>query len=164
MRGEFPNLKVVIPLIEKTENLVREMAVDLAVPYFLISSDEKVEMFLSCDFAMAKSGTNAIEISLYKIPLLIAYKLNVFSHFIVKRMVKIKYANLINLILNRELIPEMLQDKCNAKELAQQMSRLMRDKNLANEQLDQGLVALKILGFNQSAKPSKMAALEILKL
>jgi len=164
LRGEFPNLKVVIPLIEKTENLVREMAVDLAVPYFLISSDEKVEMFLSCDFAMAKSGTNAIEISLYKIPLLIAYKLNVFSHFIVKRMVKIKYANLINLILNRELIPEMLQDKCNAKELAQQMSRLMRDKNLANEQLDQGLVALKILGFNQSAKPSKMAALEILKL
>lgn len=164
LRGEFPNLKVAIPLIEKTENRVRQMAVDLTVPYFLISSDEKVEMFLSCDFAMAKSGTNAIEISLYKIPLLIAYKLNVFSHFIVKRMVRIKYANLINLILNRELIPEMLQDKCNAKELAEQMAQLMRDKNLANEQLDQGLVALKILGFNQSAKPSKMAALEVLKL
>lgn len=164
LRREFSNLKVVIPLIEKTENRVRQMVVDLAVPYFLIRGDEKVEMFLSSDFAMAKSGTNAIEISLYKIPLLIAYKLNVFSHFIVKRMVKIKYANLINLILNKELIPEMLQDKCNAKDLAEQMARLIRDKNLAKQQLDEGLTALKILGFEKSAKPSKVAAQEVLKL
>jgi lipid-A-disaccharide synthase len=164
LRREFPNLKVAIPLIEKTENLVRQMVVDLSVPYFLISSDEKVDMFFSADFAMAKSGTNAVEISLYKIPLLIAYKINKITHFIVKRMIKIKYANLINLILNKELIPEMLQDKCNAKELASKMARLISDKNLADEQIDQGLFALKILGFEKSAKPSKMAAAEILKL
>lgn len=164
LRREFPNLKVVIPLIEKTENLVRQMVVDLSVPYFLIRGDEKVEMFFSADFAMAKSGTNAVEISLYKIPLLIAYKINKITHFIVKRMIKIKYANLINLILNKELIPEMLQDKCNAKELAEQMARLISDKNLADEQIEKSLVALKILGFEKSAKPSKMAAAEILKL
>lgn len=161
---EFPTLRVVIPLIEKTENRVREMVTKISAPYFLIRGDEKIDMFFASDFALAKSGTNTVELSLYRLPMVIAYKLNWLSHFIVKRMVKIKYANLINLILNKELIPEMLQDNCNADALADKLGGLMRNKNLAENQVKESLVVLKILGFDKGEKPSEVAAREVLKL
>jgi lipid-A-disaccharide synthase len=161
---KFNNLKVAIPLTTKTKDLVSKAAKDLSVSYFLINQDEKEEMFFAGDFALAKSGTNTMEISLYEIPMIIAYKLNVLSHFLLKMMIKIKFANLINLILNKEIIPEMLQNKCRGELMAQKLENLMINKDLAANQLNQSRQALEILGLGSKESASKKAALEILKL
>lgn len=158
------DLKVIIPLIDKTRNLVTEMAKDLKVPYFLIEKTEKNSAFFAADFAFAKSGTNTVEISLYRLPMVIAYKINFITHFIVKRMVKIKFANLINLISNREIIPEMLQDKCRSDLLFHEMEKLINDKNLAQKQLDESVSSLKEMGLESLENPSFKAAKEILKI
>ena len=161
---ENRDLKVVIPLIDKTRNLVTEMAKNLKVPYFLVEKNEKNAAFFAADFAFAKSGTNTVEISLYRLPMVIAYKINFITHFIVSRMVKIKYANLINLISNREIIPEMLQDKCRSDLLFLEMKKLINDKNLAQKQLDESVSALKDMGLGNHENPSFKAAKEILKI
>jgi lipid-A-disaccharide synthase len=160
---KIPNLKVLIPLVDKTRNLVLKMAKDLKVDYFLIEKDEKNSAFFATDFALAKSGTNTLEFSLYRIPMIIAYKINFFTHFIVKRMVKIKFANLINLILNKELIPEMLQNNCESKQISNCLEKLILDKNFAQKQISESLAALKLMGLGSSENPSKKAAMEILK-
>ena len=161
---KFPNLKVVIPLVDKTRGLVFEMAKTLKTQYFLIEKEEKNSAFFASNFALAKSGTNALEFSLYHLPLIIAYKINFITHFIVKRMVKIKFANLINLILNKELIPEMLQDNCNAQTIAGHLERLILDKNLAQKQITESEIALKLMGLRSNENPSQKAAAQILKL
>lgn len=161
---KFDNLKVVIPLTSKTKDLVDEMAKDLRVPYFLINQNEKEEMFFASDFALAKSGTNTMEISLFQIPMILAYKLNSLSYFLIKMMVKIKFANLINLILNKEIIPEMLQSKCRGELISQRFESLIVNKDLVLNQLNESKKALEILGLNNGEIPSKKAALEILKL
>lgn len=161
---EKSNLKVVIPLIEKTRQLVTEMAKNLKVEYFLVEKEERKSAFFATDFALAKSGTNTIELSLYRIPMIIAYKINVLTHFLVKRMVKIKFANLINLILNKELIPEMLQKNCEAKKLSLFLKKLIDDKNLAQKQIVESLPALNLMGFGSKKNPAEKAAEEILKL
>ncbi len=158
------DLKVVIPLIDKTRNLVSEMAKNLKVEYFLIEKDEKNSALFAADFALAKSGTNTLEISLYRLPMVIAYKINFITHFLVKRMVKIKFANLINLISNREIIPEMLQEKCCANLLFCEMQKLLDDKNLAQKQIDESVAALKLMGLGSAENPSFKAAKEILKI
>ena len=158
------DLKVVILLIDKTRDLVKEMAKNLKVEYFLIEKDEKNHALFAADFALAKSGTNTLEISLYRLPMVIAYKINFITHFLVSRMVKIQFANLINLISNREIIPEMLQDKCRADLLFYEMKKLLDDKNLAQKQIDYSTTALKLMGLGSGENPSFKAAKEILKI
>lgn len=157
-------IKVAIPLTLKTEKLVKKMAKSLKTQYFLIEKEEKNSMFFASDFAFAKSGTNTIELSLYKIPMIISYKINSLTHFIVKLMVKIKFANLINLISNKEIIPEMLQNKCEAKKLAFELEKLILNKNLATNQIDQSKTALVMMGLGSKVNSSCKAAQEILKL
>jgi lipid-A-disaccharide synthase len=161
---KIPNLKIVIPLTDKTRDLVLEMVQELKVEYFLIEKDEKDSALFATDFALAKSGTNTLEFSLYHIPMLIAYKINFLTHFIVKRMIKIKFANLINLILNKELIPEMLQKNCEAEKIATLLEKLILDKNFAEKQISESAAALKLMGLGSVINPSKKAAQEILKL
>ncbi len=160
---KIPNLKIVIPLVDKTRNLVSQMAKNLKTEYFLIEKEEKNSAFFAANFALAKSGTNTVELSLYRIPMIVAYKINFLTHFIVKKMVKIKFANLINLILNKELIPEMLQNNCESKQISHCLEKLILDKNFAQKQISESLAALKLMGFGSSENPSKKAAMEILK-
>ncbi len=158
-----PNLKVVIPLIDKTRNLVVEMAKNLKVEYFLIEKSEKESAFFAADFALAKSGTNTLEFSLHRIPIIVAYKINFLTHLILKIMVKIKFANLLNLILNKEIIPEMLQKNCTAKKLSALLEKLIDDKTFASKQIEESDKALKIMGLGSLKNPMQKAATEILK-
>jgi lipid A disaccharide synthetase len=68
------------------------------------------------------------------------------------------------LILNKELIPEMLQDNCNAQTIAGHLERLILDKNLAQKQITESEIALKLMGLRSNENPSQKAAAQILKL
>ena len=96
--------------------------------------------------------------------MIIAYKINFITHFLVKRMVKIKFANLVNLILNREVIPEMLQDNCEAKKICNKLLNLIEDENLSQKQIDDSFYALKLMGLEDDNSASFKAAREIIKL
>lgn len=158
------DVKVIIPLIDKTRELVTQMAKDLKVEYFLIEKEDKNSALFAADFALAKSGTNTLEISLYRLPMVIAYKINFLTHFLLKRMVKIQFANLINLISNQEIIPEMLQDKCRSDLIFVEMQKLLENKILAQKQIDDSEAALKLMGLGSLENPSFKAAKEILKI
>ncbi len=164
LAADKPNLKVFIPLIDKTRDLVVEMSESLKAQYFLIESKDKNAALFAADFALAKSGTNTVEMSLYRLPMIVAYKINCVTHFIVKRMVKIKFANLINLISNREIIVEMLQNKCRADLLFVELKKLIDDKFLAQKQITDSEKALKMMGLGSNENASCKAAKEILKI
>ena len=82
-------------------------------------SDDKIKAHLlkKSVFAVAKSGTVSLEICNAKIPSIILYKMNIINFLIIKMLVKIKYANVINIIANEEIIPELLQSDCNSKNI-----------------------------------------------
>ena len=82
-----------------------------------IISDEKIKdhILKKSIFAVSKSGTISLEISKRKIPSIIIYKMNFINFFIVKMLVKIKYANILNIAAGQMIIPELLQSKCNPK-------------------------------------------------
>lgn len=164
LKGKVENLSVVIPIIEKTKDLVEKMALDFEVKYVLIKKEEKEDALFSCDFALAKSGTNTIEISLYKLPMLICYKVNFISYLIARLLVKIKFANLVNLIMSKMIIPELLQKNCYHKIIEKNLEFLIKNPEIAKKQIDESYVALRSLGLGFEEKPSKKAIDEILKL
>ena len=162
---EKTNLKIAIPIVKKTQDLVRSLSNKINAPHFIIEDQEqKNSLYLSCDFAIAKSGTNTVEFSLYKIPIIICYKVNLLTYLILKTLIKIKYANLLNLILNREIIPELLQNDCNSQNIHKELKRFIDDKNLSLKQINDTQKALEMIGLNSNISASKKACNAIFDL
>ncbi len=84
---------------------------------------QKYEVFKRADMALAVSGTVALELVLAKTPTLVAYKANALTAFFAKRLIHLKWVSLPNIILNKELVPEMIQEKCNSTSLRQALQK-----------------------------------------
>ena len=107
--------------------------------------DEKIKSHIlkSSMFAVAKSGTISLEICNAKIPSVIIYKMGMINFFIVKMLVKIKFANIINIAAEEEVIPELLQSKCNPKDIYNTVDKLLSDKQALENQVNraQGIIS-----------------------
>ena len=104
----------------------------------LISNENiKIATIKKSIFAIVKSGTVSLEVSKYGVPSIIIYKMNFLNFFIAKLFLKIKYANMINIINDKEVIPELLQKECNSDEIYKTVNYLLKKPELLNEQLKQ---------------------------
>ena len=107
--------------------------------------DEKIKSHIlkSSMFAVAKSGTISLEICNAKIPSVIIYKMGMINFFIVKMLVKIKFANIINIAAEEEVIPELLQSKCNPKDIYNTVDKLLSNKQALENQVNksQGIIS-----------------------
>ena len=120
---------------------------------FQVISDENIKSQILSDsvFAVAKSGTVSLEICNAKVPSIIIYKINMINYLIMKFLVKVKFANIINIINNKEIIPELLQSECNAKEIYNSVNYLLNHSKLLKTQLDEIEKTLKNIKLNSSS-------------
>tara|TARA_B100001175_G_scaffold311258_1_gene315435 strand:+ start:78 stop:1211 length:1134 start_codon:yes stop_codon:yes gene_type:complete len=126
----------------------------------VISDDNiKSEILSNSIFAICKSGTVSLQVCNANVPSIIIYKLNFINFMIFKFLVNVKFANLVNIINNREVIPELLQDECNADEIFKSVNYLLRKPDLIKEQLD---VCNKTLEGIRSKSSSSAEAASIL--
>ncbi len=88
-------------------------------------------------FAIVKSGTVSLEVCKYGVPSIIIYKMNFVNFFIAKLFLKIKFANMINIINNKEIIPELLQNECSSDEIYKAVNYLLKKPELIKQQLKQ---------------------------
>jgi lipid-A-disaccharide synthase len=104
----------------------------------VISDDELKSQVLSKSiFAICKSGTVSLQVCNAQIPSIIIYKLNFINFMIFKFLVNVKFANIINIINNKEVIPELLQSECNANEIFNSVNYLLKKPDLIRKQLEE---------------------------
>ena len=103
-----------------------------------VISDENIksEILSISIFAVSKSGTVSLEICNANVPSIIIYKMNFLNFMIIKLLVKIKFANIINIINNKEVIPELLQKECNPKEIFRSVTYFLKNPILMDRQID----------------------------
>ncbi len=103
-----------------------------------VISDEsiKFQILSKSTFAVSKSGTVSLEICNLKIPSIIIYKMNLINFLIVKFLVKVKFANIINIINQKEIIPELIQNECNAKEIFRCVVYFLKNPELMKKQIN----------------------------
>ena len=103
-----------------------------------VISDENIksEILSLSVFAVSKSGTVSLEICNANVPSIIIYKMNFLNFMIIKFLVKIKFANIINIINNKEVIPELLQKECNPKEIFRSVTYFLKNPILIDRQID----------------------------
>ena len=104
----------------------------------VISDDDVKSQVLSKSiFAICKSGTVSLQVCSAQIPSVIIYKLNFINFMIFKFLVNVKFANIINIINNKEVIPELLQSECNANEIFKSVNYLLKKPDLIKKQLEE---------------------------
>ena len=127
-----------------------------------VVSDEKIKSYLLKEsiFAVAKSGTISIEICNAKVPSVIIYKMNMINFFIIKMLVKVKSPNIINIAANEEIIPQLLQSKCNPKDIFKTVDGILNDKKILETQIKK---SQEILNTFKNSQSSEIASLVLLK-
>jgi lipid-A-disaccharide synthase len=102
-----------------------------------VVSDEniKTQILSNSIFAVSKSGTVSLQISSAHVPSIIIYKLSLVNFLIFKLLVNVKFANIINIINNKEVIPELLQKECNADEIYRTVTYFLKNPELIKKQL-----------------------------
>lgn len=152
-----PYLTVIFTLADSShEKIIQPFLVNTKFNY--IFSNERLKSYAVADLALAKSGTNTLEIAASNTPMIVAYKLNIFSFFIIKLLIKIKYACLINIIADKEIIPEFIQFNCRSTLITSKLEELLLSPQKSQAQIVESQAVLRHLGLKSNQTPSLAAA------
>jgi lipid-A-disaccharide synthase len=155
---------VAVPVPDYLAAKVRAGMLGSGLDAIMLSGDaEKFDAFAAAEVALAKSGTVTLELALSAVPAVIAYKVNRISYFIAKRLQVGRYAGLPNVILDRPLMPEMLQFDCTPEQLVPELARLLDDPAVRAAQLA-GETEIRRLLSPEEMSPSEAAADAVLKV
>ncbi len=138
MNEKYNNFFFVFHSTDENKNLISEKINNTNLDNVEVISDENIkkQILNKSTFAVSKSGTVSLEICNAKVPSIIIYKMNFLNFLIVKMLVKIKFANIINIINDKEIIPELIQKDCNAKEIYNSVVYFLKNPELMNKQID----------------------------
>jgi lipid-A-disaccharide synthase len=138
MNTKFNNFTFVFHATDENKNLITEKINNVNLKNVEVISDEiiKKQILSKSTFAVSKSGTVSLEICNAKVPSIIIYKMNFLNFLIVKMLTKIKFANIINIINNKEIIPELIQNECNAKEIFSSVVYFLKNPDLMKKQIN----------------------------
>ena len=162
MKKHPENLRVVVPTVDAVAGLVRDAVARWPVPTLVVENEkEKFDAFAASDVALAASGTVALELAMAGTPAVVTYRINPVSAWIARRLIKVRFAHLVNLILDREVVPEFIQESCRPDFLAAALEDLLGDAQRREKQKEGYAEALKQLGHG-GPPPSSRAAKVVL--
>ena len=159
-----PNLRIVVPTTANVADAVEAALAAWPLPTIVLRGvAEKYDALAASNAALAASGTVALELAMARLPAVVAYRVSPLTAWVVQRMVKIKYMHLLNLILDRAVVPELRQEDVNSARLATEVERLLSDPAVREAQVAQCQDALHRLGLGELS-PSRRAADEVLAI
>lgn len=162
--AQNPDFYFVIPTVRTVASHVKAEAAKLNLPLLVVESQQdRYNAFRASSAAIAASGTVALELAICHIPHIIGYKVSPLTAFIAGKFLKIQFVNLSNIMLGREVVPELLQEQCIAGNIVRYINELLSHGELYHRQMD-GFDKVKALLSNGEQTPSDNAADFILDL
>ena len=138
MNEKFNDYNFIFHATDENKELIFNFLKNNSFKNSQVISDENIksQILSNSIFAVAKSGTVSLEICNANVPSIIIYKINMINYLIMKSLVKVKFANIINIINNKEVIPELLQSECNAKEIYNSVVYFLKNPELMEDQVN----------------------------
>jgi lipid-A-disaccharide synthase len=161
LKSNFEDIKVIFVLADKMHEELYLKQIERVNFEFILSYD-KLKAFGASDISLAKSGTNTLEISASKTPMIVCYKINPCSYAIIRRIIKVKYISLVNIVADKSIIPELIQSSFTATNLAACATEILIDPNKGANQVQEALKYVEIIGGNQKTLPSSRKAAELI--
>ena len=138
MNKKDPNYNFVFHATDENKKQIIDYIKVKNIENIDVVSDENLKRVILSNsiFAVCKSGTVSLQVCNANVPSIIIYKLNFINFMIFKLLVNVKFANIINIINNREVIPELLQNECNAKEIYNSVVYMLKNPDIRKKQLE----------------------------
>jgi lipid-A-disaccharide synthase len=102
--------------------------------------EDTYNLLLHATAAIVTSGTATLETALFRVPQVVVYKANVLSYWVAKRLIRVSYISLVNLIAGKQVVSELIQSDANPEAVTKELNMILGDKNYRNNMLD---------GYNQ---------------
>ncbi|WP_025898995.1 lipid-A-disaccharide synthase [Sneathiella glossodoripedis] len=132
----LPKLQIVIPVVGKSAVIVKEATVSWPFKTILVTDQQdKYDAMAASDVALAASGTVGLELALAKLPSVIAYKMHPITAFLAKRLIKLDYVNLVNILQDEQVVPELLLENCVPEKLAPALLDLLQSEDAREKQI-----------------------------
>lgn len=161
---DIPGLICLIPAVPHVATAVREGTRSWTTPVHVVEDDdERFAAFDASDVALAKSGTVTAELALARKPMVVTYKLGWLTYALYRPLISVKYASLVNLLLDRAAVPEFMQSRCTPENLARALKPLFGDTRERLAQLRDLNDAAHLLGEGEES-PSLRAARVLIDL
>jgi len=161
---DVPNIVTVMPTIGHLAEIVRKGAEDWPTPLHIVQNEEdKFAAFDAADAALAASGTVTSELALSHTPMVVGYRMGWLTFLLAAPLLNVRYITLINLVLGREAIPELIQYKCTPGKLADALRPYLAESEMRAAQIAAMDEALAALGEGEEP-PSLRAARAVVEL
>jgi len=159
LKKTYPDLYLVIPSVAAISQKVDDAFADLEIPHrIILGQDERYAAFNASVFALAASGTVSLELAACGTPHVITYKFGYIANRILMYFSGTKYANLINILADKFVIPEFILKNCREALITPVVLHLMQHPEKAKAQVDQAQQYLLKLKPAGDAMPSEKAA------
>ena len=157
LKEKHPEFCFVIPTVHTVEDRVKAMVEDSKLPIIIVNNEsDRHDAFCASEVAIAASGTVALELAIVDVPHIIAYKLSAMSAWLARRFLKIQFVNLSNILLGREIIPELLQENCNEDKILYNVEELLKKQSLYERQKEGFMKVKEALGLGEQTPSSNV--------
>lgn len=164
IKEKHPEFCFIIPTVHTVEDMVGKIVEKSGLPVLIVNTEAgRYDAFKASEAAIAASGTVALELAMVNVPHLIAYKVNALTAWIAKHFLKIQFVNLTNILLGREVVPELLQDDCNVEKIVYYMEEFLKKDALYEREMSGFEKVREILGMGEQT-PSANACDVILQI
>ncbi len=164
LMARHPDLVPVVPVASAVAETVRAATAAWRVkPVIVTEIDDKHDAYAAAACALTKSGTSTLELALAGVPMAVTYRVNALTAAIARRLIRVPYVAMVNLLAGRALVPELLQQDCRADQLAKTVLTLLDDPAARDAQRAGFALVLRSLQPPEGT-PSDAAAREVLAL
>ena len=161
----MPDLVAVVPASHVVATQVEAAARSWPVrPVIVTTVEEKHDAYAAAAAALTKSGTSTLELALAGVPMAVTYRVNPLTAALARRLIRVPHVAMVNLLAEREIVPELLQERCTPRALADVVERLIGDRAWRDAQRAAFGAVLASLAPGDGKRPSAAAAAEILRV
>ncbi len=161
LAGLIPGLVTVLPTVPHVADKVRAATADWPTPLHILEGEaDKYAAFDAANVALAASGTVTAELALAHTPMVVGYRVGGLTYFLSRFLMTVKYITLINILLDREAVPEFLQGRATPENLAPAVAKLFGDDSARGAQIE----AMKDFGrlLGEGDEPPSLRAARVL--
>jgi lipid-A-disaccharide synthase len=158
-------LRLVLPTVPSKALLVKRLVARWKLPVLVLEDrDDRVDAYAASWLAISASATSSLEVALSGLPAITIYRTGPLTAWLGRRLIGGPHVNLVNLILGRPAVPELLQDDCRPDRIAAAALRLIGDQRLRSDQQAALAEAAARLRGTGDRLPSQSAAAKVLEL
>ncbi|MFH1158131.1 MAG: lipid-A-disaccharide synthase [Pseudomonadota bacterium] len=160
-----PDTVIVVPTLPHLRKHLEKFFAGKGInPILIDRNEEKFDCFSASTAALAASGSVSLELAITDTPHIIAYRVNPISACLARWLIKTPYVNLVNILLERPVVPELLQERCEVETMAKEILELLERRDARASQLMYFREALIKIGLGDPESPGQKAAKAVLSV